>query len=369
MNTRMWSWVAVPLMLLLSGCADGGGGEGGFGSGAQVAYVANSGSNDVLAYTINAATGALVSAGTFPLAAGTPSSIAVSPNKAFVYMTLNQPLNNVVAFSINGGTGGLTAVAGSFQAGVSPTALTVSPNNEFVFVANATSNNVTAFRINGTTGALIFEENEPTGTTPSAVAVSPNGSFLYVSNQGSNNVSVYTINGATGALTFVENKPAGTNPSAVTVSPNGQFLYVSNQGSNNVSAFTIGGGGALTLIPSTGLNPNPAPVGGTAPNSLTVSPNGQFLYVSNGGGNLAAFTIAGTTGELTLVTGSPFLAGTAPSGITVEPNGQFVYVSNSGGGGNVSGYRITAGTGALVSLGAAFPAGTTPVGIATPGRP
>ncbi|MBY0248668.1 MAG: lactonase family protein [Nitrospiraceae bacterium] len=378
MNTRTWSWIALPLALLLTGCPDGGGGEGGFGGGTvPVAYVVSSGPNEVQAYTVNGTTGALTVVGSpVALGAAAPTAIAVSPNGSFAYITLNQATNNVLAFTVDTAIGTLTPVGGSpFDAEANPTAATVSPNRQFFYVTSS-NGTVSAYTINGVTGALTsVGAAVGAGTSPSGVIVSPNGAFLYVSNQGSNNVSAFTINGTTGALTPVAGPPAspyattGTSPSAVTVSPNGQFLYVSNQGSDNVSAFTIGGGGALTLIPSTGLNPNPAPVGGTTPNSLTVSPNGQFLFASNGGGNVAAFTINGTTGELTAVTGSPFPAGTTPSGITVEPNGQFVYVSNSGGGGNVSGYRITAGTGALVSLGAVFPAGTTPVGIATPGRP
>jgi len=141
-----------------------------------------------------------------------------------------------------------------------------------------------------------------------------------VANGGSNDVSAYTITTGTGALTPVTNSPfaAGTNPSAVTVSPNGNFLYVANGGDNNVSAFTIDGAtGALT---------SPA-------------------------------TIA---------------AGTSPSGVSIDPNGLFLYVTNSGSN-NVSAYTITTGTGALTpisgALGNPFSAGTTPLGIATPGRP
>jgi 6-phosphogluconolactonase len=203
--------------------------------------------------------------------------------------------------------------------------------------------------------------------------------IAYVSNSGSNDVSAYTINTTTGALTPVAGSPfpaGGTSPQAVTVALNGTVAYVVNGGaSNNVTAFTIGAGGVLTLVPSTVANPNPVPVGGTTPNGVTVSPNGQFLYVSNGGGAVTAFTI-GAGGVLTLVPSTvanpnPITAGTTPNGITIEPNGQFLYVAN--GGGNVSAYAIGAGTGALtplgVGLGNPFPAGSNPSGIATPGRP
>jgi 6-phosphogluconolactonase (cycloisomerase 2 family) len=361
MNRRVSPWVMFPVLLLLAGCPSGGGGDGGFGvGGTGVAYVVNTGPNEISAYTTDVV-GALRDAGTVALA-NVPSSISVSSDSAFAFAGTN---DGVYAFRVNSGTGGLSSVSGSpFSTGNSFTALTVSPNNRVLYAANG-NGTVVAYSINATTGSLTSIDTENVGTSPSGVVVSPNGQFLYVSNQGSDNVSAFTINGTTGALTGVGAPvAAGTAPSGVAVSLSSQFLYVSNQGSDNVSAFTINGTtGALTGIG--------APVAaGTAPSGVAVSPNGSFLYVSNQGSNdVSAFTINGTTGALAPIGVSTFAAGTSPSGITIEPNGQFLYVSNSGGGGNVSGYRITAGTGSLVSLGAAYPAGTSPGAIATPGRP
>jgi 6-phosphogluconolactonase len=360
MNTRLLSWLILPLLLLSTGCPNGGGGDGGFGvEGTGVAYVVNTGPNEISAYTTDIV-GALRDAGTVALA-DAPSSIAVSSDSTFAFVGTN---DGVYAFRVNSGTGGLSSVSGApFSTGNSFTALTVSPNNRVLYAANG-NGTVVVYSINATTGLLTSIDTENVGTSPSGVAVSPNGQFLYVSNQGSNNVSAFRIDGTTGALTFEENESAGTSPSGVAVLTTGSdsFLFVSNQTSNNVSAYRIDGTtGALTAVG--------APVAaGTAPTGVVVSPNGLFLYVSNQGSNdVSAFTINGTTGALNSIGGSPFTAGTSPSGVTIEPSGQFLYVSN--GGGNVSGFQITAGNGALVSMGTPFQAGTTPVGIATPGRP
>ena len=57
MKIRVPSWLALPVALLLSGCPAGGGGDGGFGNGggisSRIAYVANSGSNNVFGYMID----------------------------------------------------------------------------------------------------------------------------------------------------------------------------------------------------------------------------------------------------------------------------------------------------------------------------
>ena len=53
-------------------------------------------------------------------------------------------------------------------------------------------------------------------------------------------------------------------------------------------------------------------IGATTP---TATP--KFAYVANqGSANVSAYTINGTTGALTAVTGSPFTAGTGPSSVT-----------------------------------------------------
>lgn len=188
-----------------------------------------------------------------------------------------------------------------------PSSVAVTPNGSFLYVSNRGSNTVSAYTIGGSgTLAPVAGSPFPAGTSPSAVAISPNGSFLYVSNQGSNNLSAYTIGGG-GAITTITGSPfaSGAAPSGVAVSQNGDFLYVSNQGSNDVSAYTITPGtGVLVPLASNVGNPFAA---GTSPSAVTVSPNGSFLYVSNqGSDSVSGYTITGGTGGLASMTGSPF---------------------------------------------------------------
>ncbi len=240
---------------------------------------------------------------------------------------------------------------GGFEGGAVPVA----------YVVSSGPNEVKAYTI-GAAGTLADAGTVSLTTdVPSSIAVSSNGSFAFVATNGG--IYAFTISAVTGALTSVTGSPfsSASTFNAVTVSPNNRFLYAANN-NGTISGYGINGAtGALTVVG--------APIAaGTTPSGVAVSPNGSFLYVSNqGSNNVSVFSINGTTGQLSIVETDS--AGTAPSGVTIEPNGQFLYVSNGGGGGNVSGYRITAVNGELVSLGAVFPAGATPVGIATPGRP
>lgn len=225
MKTQSLSWLALPALLLLGGCPEGGGGDGGFGNGggisSRIAYVANSGSNNVSGYMI-ATTGALTTIGGSPFSGVTaPSAVTVSANGSFVYVTNHGGANSVSAFTVNSTTGALTPVAGSpFAAGTTPNAVTVSPNGNFLYVTNGSSDNVSMFTIDGATGALTSPATIAADTSPSGVSIDPNGLFLYVANGGSNTVSAYTITAGTGALTPVSGAlgnpfSAGTTPSGI----------------------------------------------------------------------------------------------------------------------------------------------------------
>ncbi len=80
----------------------------------------------------------------------------------------------------------------------------------------------------------------------------------------------------------------------------------------------------------------------------------QYVYVvssndSGSKGSVSAYRIDGTTGALTLVTGSPFAAGKYAASIAINRAGTFAYVANPGDG-TTSAYRIHATTGALTPL-------------------
>ena len=64
------------------------------------------------------------------------------------------------------------------------------------------------------------------------------------------------------------------------------------------------------------------------------------------------FAIAGKTGTLTELTGSPFPfeAESVAQSLAVEPSGRFLYVSTEGQGSGIAIYSINAGNGALTLL-------------------
>jgi 6-phosphogluconolactonase len=226
-------------------------------------FVANKASNNISAYAINQASGALTAMSGSPFASGTsPASLAVDPNGQLV-LTANEGSNNVSVYTINGGNFGpvLNPVPGSpFATGTGPVALTVEPSSHFVYVVNKGSNNVSAFKI-GTNGAFTAVTGSPfaTGTNPHAVVADPLGRFVYVAGGGAaapGTVTAYRINSVSGALTALTGSPfaAGLNPTSLAVDVTGQFLYVTNSGDGTISRFTIdpstGALSAETTVPA-----------------------------------------------------------------------------------------------------------------------
>lgn len=113
----------VLLLLAFSGCPNPPAPE----TARAFAYVANSTSNNVSAYSINEATGALTAATGSPFTVETtPFSVAVDSSSRYLF-TANYGSDDVSTFTIDDGTGALTEVSGSpVAAGTDPPFVTTT---------------------------------------------------------------------------------------------------------------------------------------------------------------------------------------------------------------------------------------------------
>lgn len=110
--------------------------------GQTFAYVPNGSSNNISAYSVNAASGALTPVPGSPFAAGAgPFGAAVSPSQRFLYVSnyacqsgCSAP-STVSGYSIDASTGVLTPVPGSpFPAGIGPHSIAIAPDGRFLYV-------------------------------------------------------------------------------------------------------------------------------------------------------------------------------------------------------------------------------------------
>jgi 6-phosphogluconolactonase len=178
----------------------------------------NEGNGQAMVYTINSASGQLMSATTPMSTGGSGGPIAVSADNAFLYVA-NSMQGTVAVFSI-GANGALTLMAGSpFATDAGATGMQLSPNGKFLFITfqNGLDNHVKGFAVNPAAGTFnAIAGAAVAGAT--SINVDGSGKFAYVS-QGK--LVTYKIDPVTGALTLVSQtaQPFTDIPSNIVLSP------------------------------------------------------------------------------------------------------------------------------------------------------
>jgi len=325
-------------------------------------YAAIPTASQIVAYREDPNSGVLMLLAGSPITAG-PSvqSVVIHPSKKFLYAA-NSGENDISLFTIASG-GGLTEVTPRTSVtpgGTTPTLLVMDSAGSFLYVANAESNNISVFSIDSGSGALSPVQGSPfqLGLSPLTMKLSPNGNVLYVTGQVAQGyVEVWTLaSGVPSKLSQVAQ--TGNDPYGLAIDPSGAHLYTANVGDNSISEFSIDGTtGALTE-----LSGSPIGESYTSPVALLVDNSGKYLYVANeGSGNLAAYAI-GSDGALTLLTNSPFTTNAQPSLIVSDPSGKYLFVGNQKSPA-IQSFSLDTSSGTLTSIGS-YSVGNTPTSIA-----
>jgi len=298
---------------------------------------------------------------------------------------------------------GLAAVAACVGLGMGITSCSPSDTIDYLYVTsnNASSSTgdgqVTAYHVDSISGALSQVAGTPTdsgGANPVAEIPSPNGKYLYVANHGSDNVTEFTV-GTDGQLSL-SNKytTAGSDPISLSMNAAGTLLFVldyygpgfddSNPGPGILIVYPINSDGSLgSAVASGGLGYTPVQC---FPGGVAVAPNSSYVYVSNTNsvivttagyttpnppvvpstcpsqGTISGFAVS-SSGALTPIPGSPFLAGATPTAIAVDVTSRFVYTTDSSQNQLIA-YTVQAGGALLPHNNGPFATGTLPVGLA-----
>ena len=284
----------------------------------------------------------------------------------------------------------------------------------YAYVANGAGGDVTGFSIDPTTGALTVLAGSPFPTgavsTPLCVVVDPTGKYAYAASGAygaPGYISTYTVDKASGRLTGIAGSPLRLDNGlgGIAINSTGRFAYIAEWPSQ-VRGYDINiGQGALTaeiqgspygfggdpwnrFIKAAASGHNLLYVANTAiglhgykinstTGELTLiqgSPfpgtegvihfdldlEARFLYaVSEGGSHVQAFTIDPVSGQLSVILGSPFAAGTETSSVAVDPLGRYAYVTNFSSD-EVIAYTINSVTGTLNLVGSSYRLGSHP---------
>jgi YVTN family beta-propeller protein len=164
-----------------------------------------------------------------------------------------------------------------------------------------------------------------------------NVSMIYYSN---NTLALNKVSGGKGFAVV------GYYPYGVAITPNGQYVYVANGGNNSVSVISTSNDSDFKAIPV-----------GSNPHGVAITPNGQYVYVANIASNTTSVISTATNSVVSTIP-----VGSHPDGVAITPNGQYVYVVNRYpvvGGNSVS--VISTSSNSVVST---IPVGSIPYGIA-----
>ena len=300
----------------------------------------------------------------------------VGPVTDFVYVanTGGAP-STVAAFSADRTTGALTEIAGSpYDAGSSSSAIAVNPAGTFLFVANYSSGDISVLSINPSTGELTPVNGSPFACEfgVDAIAVDPTGRYLFAVTGLTAGMWTYSISAA-GALTPNQGSPYnqgfgyGLNNTSITASPDGKYVYVTNS-QTGMFPYDHAGIYEFNFDPASG-NSTPAVPFSTnvhgVQNTAAFDPSGNFLLVTGSDGpNLMAgvsvFAVDALTGVLTQVPpNNPLyavLVGHGPAAVITDHSGKFVYIPNTVDA-TISAFTLDS-TGLLTEIsGSPFPGG------------
>jgi 6-phosphogluconolactonase (cycloisomerase 2 family) len=290
---------------------------------------------------------ALLAAG----AVATPSSRADDDEGgggAVFVMTNNADGNEIIAyrrfpngtlfeerrFSTGGrGSGGTTDPLSSQGS------LTLSANRSLLFAVNAGSGEISEFAVNG--AALSLIDKVPCGGS-NPVAVAQHGNLVYVVNAGGTSDVVgfrleedRKLREIPNSTTFLSTGNSG--PGSLSFSPDGQFLLVTEKASNKIDAFRIHIDGTLApIVTNTSAGPGLF--------AVVFAPNGAAVASETGpaGGTKAAalssYSVAGN-GTLSPISTSVPTQGAGTCWQEITPDGRFVYTANSASS-TISGFAI-----------------------------
>lgn len=230
---------------------------------------------------------------------GSPSSVAVTPDGAFVYVA-NQGSDNVSV--IDAAT--RTAVA-TIAVGNAPSAVVIAPDGARAYVSNFADGTVSVID----TASRSVIASMP-AATPFGLALSADGATLYVGHLNGGTVSrIATATLAPAGADIV----VGARPAWLALSLDGAWLAVPNVDDDTVS------------LVSTATHAVVATIGvGDGPASAAFAPDGAVLYVANrSGGSVSKVDIASRSVVTTVPAGA--------FGIDVHPDGKTVLTGTFGG--------------------------------------
>jgi len=252
------------------------------------------------------------------------------------------------------GTNGLTAAGAAVPANPlgSQYAVTTSSDGKTLFAVNAGDDSISTFSIDSAGKLTLLKKNSTTGTFPNSVGYSKG--YLYAAFLGSSQVIAYKV-GSDGSLTAVGTKSLAAGgafvPTQVKASPDGAFLLVGSKSAAIIS-YPINADGSLgAAVRNSTENKVDLTKDIQVPFDGVFMGNRTYVVADVASASLASYMLK-DDGTLTPITPALTNGQKASCWLSITPNGKWAYVGN--GGGSISLYSVsTIGVLALVNATAA----------------
>lgn len=245
-------------------------------------------------FEINKYTGAVVPLETPNVTAATlPFNLAAQFQGKFV-VSANYSAHSIGSYSVNQRSGELTWNQDLMLANnASPGWVVAHPLLNIFYSANPNTNTISTLSLDPTTGHLNESSVLAAGAGVTSLVLNKSGSVLYSADQGANQIGIYTVS-PLGDLSLAStiSRGAGTQVSHLILSPDGKFLYAGNWGTGTVAGYRVSG----TTLTSVGADVSSG-AGGVY--TVSISPNGKFLYAAKPYGNsYAVHALDSVTGAI-----------------------------------------------------------------------
>jgi len=323
----------------------------------------DSGSEGIYRFGLDCTTGKLHSNGLAVLSEN-PSYLAMTRDGKYLLAVRetsddnNQSVGYIELFNVDD-SGNLSSVNKVSSGGAHPCHVAVNEDGA-VIASNYTGGNVTLMRIEPS-GELseVLSADQHSGQGPvvgrqekphvHSSLFEPKGKRLFVADLGIDQVKVYTIDKAT--FTLKPNKypdikiAPGSGPRHMAIHPNGKMLFVANELNSTVTVVQMLENGSFRIqetassLPADFLKTNTCA-------DIHLSPEGNFLYVSNRGMNsIAIFSVLEKESKIKLI-GHEDTKGEMPRNFTLTPDGDYLLVANQNTN-NIVAFKRNAETGLL----------------------
>jgi 6-phosphogluconolactonase len=170
-------------------------------------FVADLGTDEVVNYSFNSATGKLTERQRLKLTPGSgPRHFVIHPRLPYAYV-IQELTGKITLFSYKNGLlkkiEEVSTLPADFAANNACADIHISPDGKFLYGSNRFYDTIVSFSIDPKTGKLKqLSQTSVEGKVPRNFGITPDGKYIFVANQNTDNITIFERNPTSGALRF-----------------------------------------------------------------------------------------------------------------------------------------------------------------------